>query len=82
MLLALYLFMADAMRVAGRGVEAVSNLLPTRFDWRLFSLALLLMAAPILDLFRSRCSTEAPRLGGQAPLPVYTKESEQDVQSP
>ena len=78
-LLALYLFMADTMRVAGRGVEAVSNLLPSRFDWPLFSLALLLMATPILHLLRIACSAEAPRLGTPAPLPVYTKETDKDV---
>src|SRR3954465_4336792 len=45
-LLALYVFMADTLKVAGQGVEALRNVLPREFNWSLFSLALLLMAAP------------------------------------
>jgi len=48
--LALYVFMADAIRVSGDGVNAVRNVLPERFNWPLFSLALLLMFAPIIRL--------------------------------
>jgi len=48
-LLALYVFMADAIRVADGGVNALRDLLPTRFNWPLFSVALLLMAAPVID---------------------------------
>ena len=48
-LLALYIFMADAIRVAGNGEEA-RNVLPTWFNWPLFIVALLLMAAPVADL--------------------------------
>ena len=46
-LLALYLFMADALRAAGQGVEAVRNVLPTVFSWAWFLLALALMSAPV-----------------------------------
>lgn len=46
--LALYVFMADALRVAGQGEAALRALLPTRFNWPLFGLALVLMAAPLL----------------------------------
>ena len=45
--LALYVFMADALRVAGQGAGALRSLLPTVFNWPLFSIALVLMAAPI-----------------------------------
>jgi hypothetical protein len=49
-MLALYLFMADTIRAAGRGVDAVRNALPERFNWPLFCLALLLMCSPIFHL--------------------------------
>ena len=49
MLLALYLFMADAIRVAPGGEEALRHMLPTWFNWPLFLVAWGLMAAPILD---------------------------------
>jgi hypothetical protein len=48
--LALYVFMADAVGAAGGGVEALSRLLPAAFNWPLFSVALVLMAAPVLDI--------------------------------
>jgi len=51
-LLALYVFMADAIRVVGAGgsEEAVRNLLPVWFNWPLFGLAWALMAAPVIEL--------------------------------
>jgi hypothetical protein len=48
--LALYVFMADAIRVAPQGRQALQNLLPTRFNWLLFGCAWLLMASPVLHL--------------------------------
>jgi hypothetical protein len=45
--LALGIFMADAMRVADGGVDAIRVVLPTEFNWPLFLVALTLMAAPI-----------------------------------
>ena len=48
-LLALYVFMTDTLRVAGQGVEAIRNVLPVRFNWPLFSFALLLMAVPVIE---------------------------------
>ena len=50
--LALYLFMADTIRVADQGVEALRNVLPARFNWLLFGLALLLMAAPVVQAYQ------------------------------
>ena len=49
-LIALYTFMADALRVAGRGEDALRNLLPVRFNWPLFCLGLLLMSTPAAHL--------------------------------
>jgi hypothetical protein len=45
--LALYVFMADALRVASQGPEAVRNVLPQWFNWPLFAMGLVLMAVPI-----------------------------------
>jgi hypothetical protein len=47
MMLALYVFMADSLRVANQGVEVIRNVLPVTFNWPLFCFALLLMAAPL-----------------------------------
>lgn len=48
--LALYVFMADSIHVAGQGTDALRQVLPTRFDWPLFLVALALMFAPIARL--------------------------------
>lgn len=55
--LALYVFMADCLRVADRGVEAVRDVLPERFNWLLFGMALVLMAAPVISLCRDTLFT-------------------------
>lgn len=49
---ALYVFMADTIRAIPGGTEAIQSVLPARFDWPLFIVALLLMAAPIVDVSR------------------------------
>jgi hypothetical protein len=46
--LALGVFMIDAWRALPDGRDAVLQVLPTRFNWPLFWVALLLMATPIL----------------------------------
>ena len=48
--LALYVFMADALRAAPHGLEAVRAVLPTTFNWPVFLVALALMAAPVAPL--------------------------------
>ena len=53
MALALYIFMADAIRVLPQGVDAMTHVLPTSFNWPLFGLALALMVAPGIDIGRS-----------------------------
>jgi hypothetical protein len=75
--LALYVFMADAIRIAPQGERAWRAMLPSRFNWPLFLLALALMAAPILRAVRlhglrrqplretgSRGRQSAPSFGG------------------
>ncbi len=51
-LLALYVFMSDAIQALPGGVEAVRAVLPTAFNWSLFVIALILMAVPIVDVSR------------------------------
>lgn len=46
-LLALHTFMADAIGVAGQGVQALRDLLPDRFRWVQFVVALGLMTVPL-----------------------------------
>ena len=50
-LLALYVFMADAIRTVNDGSTALRTMLPTSFQWGLFLLALLLLAAPLGQVF-------------------------------
>jgi hypothetical protein len=60
--LALYVFMADALRVSSGGVEALRNLLPASFNWPLFLVALALMAAPVVKLARELWARREPQL--------------------
>lgn len=50
--LALYTFLANALRALGGGETAVRKLLPSSFNWPLFGVALVLLAAPIADMGR------------------------------
>jgi len=47
--LALYIFMADAIAVSHRGLDAIRTMLPERFDWLAFGVALVLMSAPVFQ---------------------------------
>jgi hypothetical protein len=59
--LALYVFMADAIRVSDQGMDAVRRVLPTQFLWGLFLAALALMSAPVLCLWLPRsCQPQLP----------------------
>jgi hypothetical protein len=62
--LALYVFMADAIRVSSGGVEALRNLLPTYFNWPLFLVALALMAAPVVKLAAELWTRREPGISG------------------
>jgi hypothetical protein len=57
--LALYVFMADAIAVIPRGFGALRTMLPERFNWPLFCVALALMSAPLLQMGR-RWLTPSP----------------------
>ncbi len=48
--LALLVFMEDALRAFPRGPAAVLAALPARFDWPLFALALAMMSGVLVDL--------------------------------
>lgn len=48
--LALYTFMADALSVLRDGPSAVRGVLPASFNWPVFGIAMLLMAAPLLEM--------------------------------
>jgi hypothetical protein len=50
--LALFTFMADALGTADQGLDALRNMLPVRFNWPLFGVALVLMALPVADVAR------------------------------
>jgi hypothetical protein len=58
--IALYVFMADALRVVDQGVAVISEVLPSEFNWMLFLVALPLMAAPVVRELPVRWSR--PRL--------------------
>ena len=51
-MLALYVFMADAIRVADQGTDALRTVLPVWFNWPLFAVALTLMGVPVFDAGR------------------------------
>lgn len=67
--LALAVFMTDSWRALPGGREAILQVLPATFNWPLFSVALLLMASPVLH--QVALLPIAPRLRrSQAPLPL------------
>jgi hypothetical protein len=57
--LALYVFMEDALRTIPQGFEATRSVLPTSFNWALFSAAFVLMATPVAYL--GWCVSRVPR---------------------
>jgi hypothetical protein len=59
--LALYVFMADALWTAPRGLEAVRMVLPRTFNWLMFLVALALMAAPVAPMIRWRREARGAR---------------------
>jgi len=52
--LALYVFMADTIAAAHHGPDAIRTTLPGRFNWTLFSIALLLMGMPLMQFIWRR----------------------------
>jgi hypothetical protein len=71
--LALAVFMTDAFRAAPDGRDAILQVLPTAFNWPVFSVALVLMAAPLAKLvtrrisWRSRPQTRLGRASSDSP---------------
>jgi hypothetical protein len=49
-MLALYVLMADAIHSLPQGLEATKRVLPMAFNWPLFGVALVLMAAPVVGV--------------------------------
>ncbi|MGB2713682.1 MAG: hypothetical protein WBC51_05855 [Vicinamibacterales bacterium] len=48
--LALYVFMSDSLHLVHRGLDATRLVLPQRFNWSLFAVALVLMAMPVVQI--------------------------------
>jgi hypothetical protein len=48
--LALYVFMADSLRVMNQGLHVTRSALPTAFNWPVFVVAFALMAAPLVQV--------------------------------
>lgn len=48
--LALYVFMADSLRVMNQGLDVTRSVLPTAFNWPVFVAAFALMAAPLVHV--------------------------------
>jgi hypothetical protein len=65
--LALFVFMAEGIHALPLGIEAVRNTLPTHFNWLLFVLAVMLIAAPIGDALKQILGKRKERQ--QMPLP-------------
>lgn len=49
-MLSLYAFMSDAIHAPKWDADTLANILPESFNWPLFILALVLMAAPVVEL--------------------------------
>ncbi len=61
--LALLVFMSDALRVVNGGIEAIRMTLPAWFNWPVFIIALILIAAPILDMIKQIWQRRKPHAG-------------------
>jgi hypothetical protein len=61
-LLALGVFMQDSLRVMSRGEAALRTMLPVRFNWTWFAVALVLMSAVIFDLLWQMAQAKESRL--------------------
>lgn len=59
-LLALYVFMADTLRVASQGVFVIRQVLPAHFNWPMFLVAIALMSAPPARLLWGRRKEHTP----------------------
>jgi hypothetical protein len=64
--LALYVFMADSIKVADQGVEMLREVLPAHFQWPLFLMAVCLMAAPVVSRISRLKASPEPAMEGKA----------------
>ena len=73
--LALGVFMADALRALPHGREAIIQVLPVSFNWPLFSIALVLLAMPVahfvLVTWYGPCSSVGPSDQRQRPFKAF-----------
>jgi hypothetical protein len=77
--MALFVFMEDAIPVAGRGTQALRELLPTLFNWPLFITALALMSAPLVEIIRRqswRGAVDHPALDYSKWIARFTRNGE------
>ena len=67
-IIALYVFMADSLRVvaSGQSIDALRSMLPVWFNWPLFIAAWALMAAPVVSVLRRAVMAREPRPRGAA----------------
>ena len=71
--LALYVFMADTLAAAPHGLQAVCSVVPVRFHWPLFAVALSLMSLPVIQLiWKPRSQSQKETI----PLPAHLQELE------
>jgi len=77
--LALLVFMADALRAADGGVEALRRVLPRKagFNWPVFIIALVLMAVPIIEMLKQirngrKHPTNVPAIAGKMNFGIQT----------
>jgi hypothetical protein len=68
--LALYVFMADSIAASRHGLDAIRAVLPEKFNWPLFYVALALMSAPAAQMFcqfltRTRIKPEVDAPAGE-----------------
>ena len=71
---ALYVFMVDALGAASGGMEAIRQVLPRGFNWPLFSAALVLLGAPLLETSsRWVARKSASRAFGLSALPESSR---------
>jgi hypothetical protein len=60
--LALYVFMADSIAASARGLDAMRTVLPEKFNWPAFLVALALMSAPLMQAGRQFLARRPARL--------------------
>jgi hypothetical protein len=60
--LALHVFLADSLAATHRGLDAIRTVLPDKFNWPMFCLALALMSAPVFQNGRQLLTRQQAKL--------------------